>query len=174
RGLVAGLLQIQLDDPLSLDLALHLYSLRFQGGLDRHRRHGAEDFPGDGGVDPGTAEPQAARQPQHQVGAVATVDGTSWRKSRVHHCQAPAAAPTEQDRGEQGPAAATGLHATDPTIGVGSELRPVPLELRPIDVALVVLLQQHLPRFEGPAVAVALARATIHAHRALLAFAVDV
>ena len=90
------------------------------------------------------------------------------------HRQTPAAAPAGQDPGEQRSAAATRLHAADPAIGVGSELRPVPLELRPIDVALVVPLQQHLPRFERPAVAVALARATIHDRRALLAFAVDV
>src|SRR3954452_9346703 len=148
--------------------------LRFQGGLDRHRRHGAEDLPGDGGVDPGTAEPQAARQPQHQVGAVATVDGTSRGKSRVRDRQTPAAAPAGQDPGEQGPAAATRLRAADPAVGVGGELRLVPLELRSIDVALVVPLQQHLPRLGRPAVAVALARATVHDRRALLAFAVDV
>src|SRR5689334_14559258 len=174
RGLVAGLPQTELDDPLSFGLALHPHPLRFQGGLDRHRRHGAEDLPGDGGVDPGTAEPQAARQPQHQVGAVATVDGTSRGKSRVRDRQTPAAAPAGQDPGEQRPAAATRLRAADPAVGVGGELRLVPLELRPIDVALVVPLQQHLPRLGRPAVAVALARATVHDRGALLAFAVDV
>jgi hypothetical protein len=36
----------------------------------------------------------------------------------------------------------------------------------------VALLRQHLPRFERPAAAVALAQATMHDRRALLAFAV--
>ena len=57
------------------------------------------------------------------------------------------------------PAAASGLRPADLAVGVGGELLLVAFELRPIDVALVVILEQNLPLLERLAVAVALARA---------------
>ena len=92
RGFVSGLLQLQLDDALSFDPAFHVPPLGLHRRLDRHRLHGAEKLSGDRGVDAEAAEGEAPRQPQHQVGAIATIDGLSRRTARVAHHQAPAAA----------------------------------------------------------------------------------
>jgi hypothetical protein len=50
----------------------------------------------------------------------------------------------------------------------------VPFELRPIDIAVVVILQQNLPLLERSAVAVALAGPSVDDLGALLAFAIGV
>src|SRR3954447_935234 len=59
-------------------------------------------------------------------------------------------------------------------MGVRGELGLVPIKLPPIDVTLVVILEQDLPFFKPSAVAVALARAAIDDLGPLLAFAVGV
>src|SRR3954469_8563297 len=59
-------------------------------------------------------------------------------------------------------------------MGVRGELGLVPIKLPPIDVTLVVILEQDLPFFKGSAVAVALAGAAIDDLDPLLAFAVGV
>ena len=40
-------------------------------------------------------------------------------------------------------------------------MSPIPFELRPVDVALMVILQQDVPSFKRPAVVVAFARTTV-------------
>src|SRR5215210_4422995 len=59
-------------------------------------------------------------------------------------------------------------------MGVRGELGLVPIKLPPVDVPLVVILEQDLPVFKGSAVAVALAGAAIDDLGPLLAFAVGV
>jgi len=59
-------------------------------------------------------------------------------------------------------------------MGVRGELGLVPIELPPIDVTLVVILEQDLPFFKGSAVAVALAGAALDDLDPHLAFAVGV
>src|SRR5215210_8479193 len=59
-------------------------------------------------------------------------------------------------------------------MGVRGELCLVPIKLPPVDVPLVVILEQDLPFFKGSAVAVALAGAAIDDLGPLLAFAVGV
>src|SRR5215212_8365457 len=59
-------------------------------------------------------------------------------------------------------------------MGVRGELCLVSIKLPPIDVTLVVILEQDLPFFKGSAVAVALAGAAIDDLGPLLAFAVGV
>jgi len=62
----------------------------------------------------------------------------------------------------------------EPGLRHRGELCLVPIKLPPIDVALVVILEQDLPVFKGSAVAVALAGAAIDDLDPLLAFAVGV
>src|SRR4051812_5904764 len=59
-------------------------------------------------------------------------------------------------------------------MGVRGELGLVPIKLPPIDVPLVVILEQDLPVFKGSAVAVALAGAALDDLGPLLAFAISV
>src|SRR3982074_1110882 len=59
-----------------------------------------------------------------------------------------------------------------PAVGVAREQRLIAFVLRPTDVALVMILDEYLPRTHWLAVAIALARTTIHDRGALLALAV--
>ena len=124
---------------------LHQHPLRLQRRLDRHRLHGAQQLGGDRGVDARPAERHASRQPQHQVRPVAAIDGLSRRLARVGHPQPTTAACAGEQPGQQRPSAAPGLRAAGRPIGVGGELRLVALVLRPVDVALVMILEQNLP-----------------------------
>jgi hypothetical protein len=122
--------------------------------LNRHRFDDTKDFLGDRGIDARAAEPQASRQPQHQVGTVATIHGPRLPSSRVDDRQAPSAPPAHQEPGKQRPSAATGLGAADPPISIGGELPLVAFELCPIDIAFVVILEQNLACLKRFAVAV--------------------
>jgi hypothetical protein len=64
------------------------------------------------------------------------------------------------------------LHTSHLAIGVDSELLPVPFELRPVDIAVVVILQQNLPLLKRLAVPVNLASPSVDDLGALLAFAI--
>jgi hypothetical protein len=59
--------------------------------LDRHRRHGSQKFAGDRGVNPQAAEGEAARQPEHLVGALTPIDRLPRRAAGITYHQAPAA-----------------------------------------------------------------------------------
>ena len=66
------------------------------------------------------------------------------------------------------------LRASHLAVSVDRELLLVPFELRPVDVAVVVILQQNLPLLKRLAVAVALPGTSVDDLGALLAFAVGV
>src|SRR3954453_15392641 len=172
--LVARLPQLQPGDAAAFGPTLHQLPLRFQRRLDRHRRQGAQQLGGDRGVDASPAERQAPRQSQHLVRPVAAVDGLSRRPARVGDLQRAAAAGPGQQAGHQRPPAASRLRGAGLPVRVRRELRLVPLVRRPVDVALVVALEQLLPPLRRLAVPVALAGAAVDDRGALLAFAVDV
>src|SRR5262249_35915795 len=75
---------------------------------------------------------------------------------------------------QQRASAASRLRTSHLGIVVGCKLLLIPLELCPIDIRLVVILQQNLPFRKRFAVAVALAGASIDDLSALLTFAVGV
>ena len=86
----------------------------------------------------------------------------------------PPAAPTGYQPSQQRASAAPRLRTARLAIGVDRKLLLVPFELRSIDIAVVVILQQHLPRLERLAVAVALAGSSVDNLGALLPFAIGV
>src|SRR3954468_16607284 len=174
RGLVPSLLQLEISDALSFVSAFHPPSLSFQRGLDGHRFHDEEDLPRDRRLNPRAAESQAPGSAQHLVGAIATIDRPARASSRIGHRQPPSAAPAGEEPGQEGASASPGLWAAHQAIGVRGELCLVPIKFSPIDVTLVVILEQDLPVFKGSAVAVALAGAALDDLDPCLAFAVGV
>src|SRR5438552_1431725 len=70
--------------------------------------------------------------------------------------------------------ASSSLRVPNPAVGVALEQRLIAFVLRPTDVALVLILDEYLPRTHRLAVAIALARTTIDDRGALLALAVSV
>src|SRR5829696_9465745 len=174
RSLVASLLQLEISDALSFVSAFHSPSLSFQRGLDGHRFHDEEDLPRDRRLNPRAAESQAPGSAQHLVGAIATIDRPARASSRIGHRQPPSAAPAGEEPGQEGASASPGLWAAHQAMGVRGELGLVPIKLPPIDVSLVVILEQDLPFFKGSAVAVTLAGAAIDDLDPLLASAIGV
>jgi hypothetical protein len=79
RGFVPRLLQLQFDDALLFVAGFHVPPLGLGRRFDRHRRHGPQKLAGDRGVDPQAAEGEATGQPEHQVRAIAPVDGLPRR-----------------------------------------------------------------------------------------------
>ena len=155
-------------------LPFHVPPPGFQRRFDGHRLNRAEKFSGDHRVDAKAAEGEASGQPEHLVGALASIDGLARRPARVTHNQAAPATAAGQKPGEQRPSAAPRLRFARLAVGVGGELLLIPFELGPIDIALVVILEQNLPLLERLAVTVALPGATIDDLGALLAFSVGV
>jgi hypothetical protein len=72
------------------------------------------------------------------------------RSSRIDDIQPPTAPTTHQQPAEQGAAATTGLRAILSAIGIGGKLCLIALELFPVDVAFVMILQQDLTLLERP------------------------
>ena len=174
RGLVARLLEVQFGHPPSFALVFHVSPLGFQRGLDRHRLHSPQKLAGNGRVDTGTAEAEASRLPQHLVRAFAPIHGLGWATPAVAHRQTPPTPRAAQHADQQRSTAATCLRAADPAMSVGGELRLIALELGPVHVTLVVILQQNLPLFKRLAVAIALPRPSFDDFGALLALSVGV
>ena len=155
-GFVERLPEIELHDPPSFGLPLPVHPLGFQRRLDRH---GSTTRSISVATAASTREPPkpGSAAARAQVGPVAAIDRAARRRTRVGDGQAPAAAAASEHARQQRPTAATGLCAADPAVGVRGEQRLVPLELGPVDVALVVILDQDLPGLERLAVAVGLA-----------------
>jgi hypothetical protein len=80
---------------------------------------------------------------------------------RIVDRQPTSAAATNEKSDQKGPTAATGLGAVATTIGVGGELLLIALELRPVDVPLVVLLEEDLAVLQRPVMTIGLAGAPI-------------
>ena len=158
--------------PVGLFLPVH--ALSFQRGLDRHWFHHPKDFSGDGRIDAGATKYQAARQSQHLVRSLAPVGRMPRRRSGIDHRQATPAPGARQQPGQKRAPTPPRLGTTDAAIGVDRELRLVPVKLRPVNIALVVILQQNFPFVKWFAMAVALAQAPVHQGGPLLAFSIGV
>src|SRR4029077_9519138 len=90
---------------------------------------------------------------ERRVASVASIDGLA-RSSRIDDIQPPPAPTTRQQPDEQGAAATTGLRAILSAIGIGGKLCLIALELFPVDVAFVMILQQDLTFVERPVMAI--------------------
>ena len=108
-----------------------------------------------------------------ELAPIATIDriGTSTWVDDRH--RSPTAAATQKAT-EQRLSAAPRLHASRLAKRVGGDLLLIALELRPIDVALVVILQQNLPLLHRFAAAIALSHMPVHNLRLHLALAVAI
>jgi hypothetical protein len=174
RRLVFGLLQLQFDDALLLTAHLHVPPLGLDRGLDCDRLDRHQQLPRDGLVDPAAAEGQTSWKRKRLVRAIASVHRLTRFVPSVGHRQ-PTTAPTAAEQpGKQGSASTAGFCSSGLAVGVGGELFLVTLELLPVDIAVVMVLEHHLPVFHRPSMAVALADAISHQLAALLALPVDV
>src|SRR5208283_5834333 len=70
--------------------------------------------------------------------------------------------------------AATRLDVADIAVGIRRELLLVPFELSPVDIALMVILEDDLPVFERLSMPVSLLRPPVDDRRAMLALPVDI
>jgi hypothetical protein len=165
-------LQVQLQDVPPLIHPLHAQSLRCHGGLDRDRLDCAQKLTSKGRIDACTAKGQATRGAEHKVWAVAAI--AAARASIIGDLEAAAASGATKQTDQQRLAAATGLDLADTAVGVRCELLLVPLELSPVDVAFVMILEHDLPFLERPFVSVGLLRTPIDDRRAVFALPVDV
>jgi hypothetical protein len=154
-------------------LALHLPLFRQLCRLDRHGRDGPHEFPGECGIDAKPAEHHTPRRANRRIATVATVNGLAG-PSGVDDTHPPAAPSTGEQPTEQGAAASTGFGAVLTAIGVGGKLLLIALELVPVDVALVMILQQDLAVLERTVVSVGLARPAINNLGSVDGFAVGV
>jgi len=89
RCLVAGLLQVQLEDVSPLVHPLHAQSLRCHGGLDRDRLDCAQKLAGKDRIDARTAKGQTPRGAEHKVWIVAAIGAP--RASIIGDLETPAA-----------------------------------------------------------------------------------
>ena len=122
------------------------------------------------------AKPAEHHTPGHAdrgVATIAAIDGHAVT-SGVDNAQPTSAAAANQKAGEEGAAAAAGLRAILATIRVGGELLLVALELLPVEVALVMILQQDLAVLKRTIVPVGLTRPAINDLGSIDAFAVGV
>jgi len=173
RGFIARLLQIEFDDSFSFLSAMHLQLLGFQRGFDRQWLDCAKQLTSHGGIDSLAAEGHAATHPQRLIGPLASIHGLRIAPG-VYDRQAPAAAPAEQQAGEQCAPAATRLGAACLTVRVGCQLPLVAFELIPADVSLMMILEHDLPLVGGSSMAVGLAGAAVDDLSAMLALAVGI
>jgi hypothetical protein len=167
------LLQFKLHDATSFVMAVHIYTLGFQCRLDRHRLHRADKFARDGSLDTGTTKYQASLQAKHQIRTVATIR-RPWRLARINHRKATTTTPAGQQACQQRSPATPGFYTARAAESIGREQSLVPLELRPFDIALMVILQQNLTLLKRLSVPIALADVAVDEFSAFFAFAVGV
>ena len=174
RGVVAGLAQLQLHDaPMFVD-TFHMHPLGFLGRFDRYGLYCAQQLADDSRLDTGAAESEAARQTQHKVGPIATIDRSAGLASDIADRQPSAAAPTGEEAGQKRPAAAAGFWTPLASVGVGGEQRLVALELGPGNITFVMILDHHLPVLKRLGMLVSLACSSIDDLGLLAALTVDV
>jgi hypothetical protein len=142
-------------------------------GLDRHGLDGTNEFARERRIDVKAAEHHTPGQAERSVAAIAAIDGAVGA-SGVNDGQPTAAAAANQKAAEQGAAAAAGLRAILATIGVGGNLRLIAFKLLPVDVALVMTLEQDLAVSEGTEVPVGFTRPAIDDMGPVDGFAVGV
>jgi len=177
RCLVAGLLELQFENVPLFGLAFHLPPFRQHRRLDCHRLNRTDQLADDRCVDAQPAEHHTSPLPEHHVRTVASIHGLAdppGRARGVVHRQTASATATNQEPDEKRSPAAAGLGAIAATVGVGGQLLLVAFELRPIDVSLVMALQEDLAVFEGAVMTVGLPGTAIDNRGAVLALTVGV
>src|SRR5271156_55215 len=154
-------------------LALHLPPFRQLRCLDRHGLDGTNELAGECCIDTKPAEHHTPGHADRGVATIAAIDGRVVTSS-IDDTQPTAAAAANQKAAEQGAAAAAGLRTILATIGVGGEQLLIAFKLLPVNVALMMILQQDLAVLERTIVAVGLARPAINDLGSIEAFAVGV
>jgi hypothetical protein len=170
-------LQLEFDNPPLFGLTFHQLPFRHHGCLDRHRFNSANELSNDGFIDAKSSEHHTPALTQHNAAAVATIDrlgGVAGCMRGVVHRKPTTASATDEKPDEQGSAATTGLGAVSAAKGVGGELLLVALELRPINVSLVVSSQENLAVLQTAIMAISLAGTAIDDLSAMLALTVGV
>jgi hypothetical protein len=154
-------------------LALHLPLFRQLRCLDRHGLDGANEFARKRRIDVKAAEHHTPGHADRGAAAIASIDGAVGT-SGINDGQPAATTAANQKPAEQGAAAAAGLRAILAAIGVGGELRLIAFKLLPVDIALVMILEQDLAVPKWTIVPVGLARPAINDLGSIGAFAVGV
>jgi hypothetical protein len=167
------LLEFEVKNAAAFGLALHHPPFRQQRRIDRQRLDGANEFSAECRIDAKAAEHHTPARADRRTSAVAAVDRLAGT-SGVDNVQPPPAPTADQKAGEESPAAATRLRAIPAAVGVGRQLPLILLELLPVDVAFVVVLQQDLTVLKRAMVAIGLARPAVDDLCSVDAFAVGV
>ncbi len=158
-------------------MTFHQLPFRRHGRLDRHRLDGANELVHDDFIDAESSEHHTSSLSQHNAAPITAVNGLGGAPGGVRcvvYRQPTSAAAADEQPDEKSSTPATGLGAVAATIGVGGELLLVAFELGPVDVTLVMLLEEDFTIFEGAVVAIGLAGAAINDLGAMLAFTVGV
>src|SRR5205814_6478271 len=113
-------------------------------------------------------------QAHHKVRFVAAIHRATLRIAGIGDTQAPSASPAGHHARQQRCAATAGLHTIGAAVVIEGELLLVALILRPADVALMMVLDHHLPCADRLAMTVALAGPALDDRGTLLAFPVHV
>lgn len=174
RCLVSGLLQVQLHHAVPFFQIIPMRPISFHCGLDRHRRHGSQYLFAYGRVDARCAKSHASWLGQHLVDTFAAVIGMTRRPARIDNAQPSSTSAAGEQAREQRAATTTRLDAALLSEGVDGDMALVPFKLTPIDIAFVMILEQHFPRSKGLAVAVTFACPAIDNLGSLLAFTIDI
>jgi len=161
RRFVARLLQIELGRVLAFPQTLLTLPLGLQRRLQRHGLNDTEDLRGNGLIHARASKSQATIKAEMKVRPIATVTWAAGRTSHVGNRQATAAPTACEETAEQRSPAAPRLPASGLAVAVCGEPRLVVLELRPVDVALVMVLQQNLPLLHRLSVTVCLSHVPI-------------
>jgi hypothetical protein len=89
--------------------------------------------------DAGMTEGRHRARPSARLGR--SIDGPELPPARLDDRQSPPAAPARQRPGEKRPSTAARSDAADPPVSVSGQRPLIVFELRPIDVAFMVILQ---------------------------------
>ena len=170
-------LKLQLNDAALFGLAFHVPPFRQRRRLDRHRLDGMDELANDGRIDAPAAKHHTPPLSEHHARTIASIDGLADPPGRarcVIYRQATTTTATDQEPDEKSSAPTAGLGAVTSTVGVGRELPLVALELGPVDVSVVMPLQEDLAVLEGAMMAVGLAGPTVDDLGAVLALTVGI
>jgi len=86
-GLIACLLQLQIQNALVFVLSLAMHALGLQCRFDRHGLNRPEQFPGNSGVHPRAAKGHASWQTHHKVRLVTAIHRSALRIARIGNRQ---------------------------------------------------------------------------------------
>jgi hypothetical protein len=154
-------------------LALHLPLFRQLRCLDRHGFDSTNELSGERRINAKAAEHHTPGHTMHRIATVASINRTAVA-SAVENAEPTSAAAANQKAGEEGATAAAGLRTILATIRIGGELLLIAFEFLPVDIALVMILQQDLAVPERTIVPVGLARPAINDLGSIDGFAVSI